>query len=218
MASLIDSTLKISRKEKSKFSIKEFDFSKPYPILHDELSLHQILNSFWAGSYGAHPGCSIPSFHVTFAIESVEVINNVDMQENYENLKNEIIDGYETILFHGKIKLKTDLIFRELNLVFFYQFQGTENHEMALDVAKANFKFRQFGLKSGIVLFKNPMIAMTQGTVLIASKVVFPKSSSELDPKEETFVMSKKQVLPIGIINLDFELKPLQKSLVSPAI
>ena len=111
--------------------------------------------------------------------------------------------------------MKRYFIFREFD--FLFSFSGVENHDMALDVAKANFKLRQFGLKSGIVLFKNPMIAMTQGTTLIASKVVLPKFS-ELDQKEETFVMSKRQVLPIGIINLDFELKPLQKSLVSPAI
>ena len=108
--------------------------------------------------------------------------------------------------------MKRCFIFREFD--FLFSFSGVENHDMALDVAKANFKLRQFGLKSGIVLFKNPMIAMTQGTTLIASKVVIPKCS-ELDQKEETFVMSKRQVLPIGIINLDFVLKALQKSLVS---
>ena len=112
-------------------------------------------------------------------------------------------------------KMKIFFIFRESD--FLFSFSGVENHDMALDVTKANFKLRQFGLKSGIVLFKNPMIAMTQGTTLVASKVVLPKSS-ELDSKENTFAMSKNQVLPIGIINLDFELKPLQKSPVSPPI
>ena len=106
MASLLDSTLKISRKEKSRFSIKKIAFSRNYPILQDELLLYQILNCFWCESYGTHPGCSIPSLQVDFAIESVEVITNVDLQENYENLKAELIDGHETILFHGKKKLK----------------------------------------------------------------------------------------------------------------
>ena len=102
MASLIDSTLKISRKDNSRFSIQKFTFSKNYPILQDELLLHQILNSFWSESYGVYPGSGIPGFQVDFAIESVEVVTNNDLQENFDVLKAEIINGYETILFHGK--------------------------------------------------------------------------------------------------------------------
>ena len=67
----------------------------------DSLLVNQILCKFWKNIYSHQPGCQIPGLEIQFKIETIDIVQNKKLQDNYEDLKNQAIETREIIVFHG---------------------------------------------------------------------------------------------------------------------
>ena len=155
----------------------------------DSLLVNQILAQFWKNIYSHQPGCQIPGLEVQFKIETIDIVQNKKLQEFYEDLKNQTMETREIIVFHG-----------------------FETKIEAEKSAKSNIKARQIDMQSGVVVYTNPMLAMArQGLYLMACKSLIENGSSGCDDDHQSrpiILKMKNQILPIGILNLRFDVLP----------
>ena len=163
----------------------------------DSLLVNQILAQFWKNIYWHQPGCQIPGLEVQFKIETVDIIQNKKLQEKYEDLKIQTIETHEIVVFHG-----------------------FETKIEAEKSAKSNIKASQIEMQSGVVVYTNPMLAMArQGLYLMACKALIENGCSDFDDDHQSrpiILKMKNQILPIGILNLRFDVLPranLQESI-----
>ena len=177
MATALDSPIPPNRNPSFKLTEYVNDLT-----INDSLLMNQITSHFWQNIYSHQPVCQIPGLEVQFKIETIDVIQNKKLQENYEDLKNQAIETREIIVFHG-----------------------FETKIEAEKSAKSNIKARQIGMQSGVVVYRNPMLAMArQGLYLMACKALFENGCS-VGP---IILKMKDQILPIGILNLRFDVLP----------
>ena len=159
----------------------------------DSLLVNQILCKFWKNIYSHQPGCQIPGLEIQFKIETIDIVQNKKLQDNYEDLKNQAIETREIIVFHG--------------------FETKIEAEKA---AKSNIKASQIEMQSGFVVYTNPMFAMTrQGLYLMACKVLIENGNYYFDDDTQNrpiILKMKDQILPIGILNLKLDVLPKANS------
>ena len=160
----------------------------------DSLLVNQILCKFWKNIYPHQPRCDIPGLKIQFNIESIDIVQNKKLQDNYEDLKNQEIETREIIVFHG-----------------------FESKNEAEKCAKINLKASQIEMQSGFVVYTNPILAMTrQGLYLMACKVLIENGTIYFfddDTQNRPIILKMKdQILPIGILNLKLDVLPKANS------
>ena len=131
------------------------------------------------------PGCQIPGWKVHFELLNIDVIKNQELEANFLQMKNELGICKEIVVFIG-----------------------IPSYSEAIEIARFNANTRRIELfYSGILCYSNPIDAMRDGLTLVAFKALV----KDVNVGQNVFkFIRKSQLLPIGILELEYVLKPSQ--------
>ena len=155
--------------------------------ISENLIANQISSKFYQELFTCKfelPGCEILGWKVHFKLLNIDVIKNQNLEDNFFQMKNEL----------G--------IYKEIMV-----FMGTPSYSEAAKIARFNANLRRIEFYSGILCYSNPIDAMRDGLTLIAFKALV----KDVNIGQNVFkFIRKSQLLPIGILELEYVLKPSQ--------